>query len=94
MEMGIKGLKTHWVLELQKYPRCMLVCRRLGENGWRTAMAEPGSRGGTVWVSILWAQGLPVIPVSPSVSMHLGEAATLLGALIYQEPSVMAEIPL
>lgn len=26
MKMGIKGLKTHWVLVLQKYLWCVLVC--------------------------------------------------------------------
>jgi len=59
--MGIKGLKTHWVLELQKYSWCVLVCHWLGESGRHRAMAEHGS---VVWVSVLWAQGPTVIPVS------------------------------
>lgn len=96
--MRIRGLKTHWVLELQKYSWCVLVRRRLGESGRRRAAAEPGSCGSTVWVSIphLHPMGLGSNSnsVSPGVSIHLGEAAILTGALIYWEPSVAVEIPL
>lgn len=86
--MGIKGLKTHWVLELQKYSWHVLGCRRRGESGRRSAMAEPAA------AAALRVPGLTATSVPPKASIHPGEAAVWTGSLTYWELSVVAEIPL